>query len=168
MRCWTAIPPPSTLTRSILASVMVSAWSKIQCRPLNGISRLTFSNTFSIRLIDSCEQIRQYRAIVVHDSSRHAEGTDLRVLDEQPILSMHSFSDKLQAQVDGLGCGYLPRYLAAPHLASGALVERQLDSETRRDQVFLAWSDSATGNVAMWWRERLQNFEGIRSVYAVE
>jgi len=81
---------------------------------------------------------------------------------------MHSFSDILQAQGDGLGCGYLPRYLAAPHLASGALVERQLDSETRRDQVFLAWSDSATGNVAMWWRERLQNFEGIRSVYAVE
>ncbi len=114
------------------------------------------------------EQIRQYRAVVVHDTSRHAEGTDLRVLDEQPILSVHSFSDKVQAQVDGLGCGFLPRYLAAPHLANGTLVERQLDSETRRDQAFLAWNDSATGNAAMWWRERLQNFEGIRSVYAAE
>nr|WP_314427057.1 LysR family transcriptional regulator [uncultured Erwinia sp.] len=111
------------------------------------------------------DQIRQYRAVVVRDSSRHAEGMDLRILDDQPILSVHSFSDKVQAQVAGLGCGYLPRYLAAPHLESGALVERQLDSETRRDQAFLAWKSSATGNAAMWWRERLQNFNGIHEVY---
>lgn len=114
------------------------------------------------------EQIRQYRAVVVNDSSRHAKGTDLRVLDEQPILSVHSFADKVQAQIDGLGCGYLPRYLAMPHLESGTLVERQLDSETRRDQVFLAWSAGATGNAAMWWRERLQNFAGMHGVYAAE
>lgn len=111
------------------------------------------------------EQIRQYRAVVVHDSSRHAEGVDLRVLDDQPILSVHGFADKVQAQVDGLGCGYLPRYLAAPHLESGALVERQLDTETRRDQAFLAWKAGATGNAAVWWRERLQNFSGINEIY---
>ncbi|MCU5772597.1 LysR family transcriptional regulator [Erwiniaceae bacterium BAC15a-03b] len=114
------------------------------------------------------EQIRQYRAVVVNDSSRHGEGSDLRVLDEQPILSVHSFSDKVQAQLDGLGCGYLPRYLAAPYLADGRLVERQLDSEPRRDQAFLAWKESATGNAAQWWRERLQNFTGIHAVYAAE
>lgn len=112
------------------------------------------------------EQIRQYRAVVVNDSSRHAEGIDLRVLDDQPILSVHSFADKVQAQLDGLGCGYLPRYLAAPHLASGRLVERQLDSEARRDEAFLAWNKTSGGNAACWWREKLQNFAGISSVYA--
>lgn len=111
------------------------------------------------------EQIRQYRAVVVRDSSRHSEGMDLRVLDEQPILSVHNFGDKVQAQLDGLGCGYLPRYLAAPHLASGKLVERQLDSEPRRDRAYLAWKESASGNAAAWWREKLTDFEGIRSVY---
>lgn len=112
------------------------------------------------------EQIRQYRAVVVHDSSRHGAGTDLRVLDEQKTLSVHDFHAKVQAHVAGLGCGYLPRYLAAPLLEKGVLVERRLDSETRRDTAFLAWNENATGNAASWWRENLQTFAGLNTVYA--
>lgn len=111
------------------------------------------------------EQIRQYRAVTVHDSSRHGVGVDLRVLDEQKTLSVYDFHAKLQAQLAGLGCGYLPRYLAAPCLADGTLVERQLDSECRRDLAYLAWNENATGNAAMWWRERLQTVPGLRDIY---
>ncbi len=114
------------------------------------------------------EQIRQYRAVVVHDTSRHSTGADLRVLDEQKMISVHDFNAKVHAQIAGLGCGYLPRYLAAPHLESGALVERRLDTQTRRDQAFMAWNENATGNAAMWWRENLQDFEGINTVYSPE
>jgi DNA-binding transcriptional LysR family regulator len=114
------------------------------------------------------EQIRQYRAVVVHDTSRHSTGADLRVLDEQKMLSVHDFNAKVHAQIAGLGCGYLPRYLAAPHLKNGALVERRLDTETRRDQAFMAWNENATGNAAMWWRENLQNFDGLSTVYSPE
>lgn len=112
------------------------------------------------------EQIRQYRAVVVHDSSRHGTGIDLRVLDEQTTLSVHDFTAKVQAQVAGLGCGYLPRYLAAPYLADGSLVERHLDCEMHRDQAFLAWNSNAIGNAAMWWREHLQNFDGLQEIYS--
>ncbi|HAB75413.1 MAG: LysR substrate-binding domain-containing protein [Pantoea sp.] len=112
------------------------------------------------------EQIRQYRAVTVHDSSRHGAGVDLRVLDEQKTLSVHDFHAKLQAQLAGLGCGYLPGYLAAPHLADGTLVARRLDSETRRDMAYMAWNESAGGNAARWWRERLQTLEGLRDIYA--
>jgi len=111
------------------------------------------------------DQVRQYRAVVVRDTSRHTAGTDLRVLDEQKILSVHDFGAKVQAQLAGLGCGYLPRYLAEPHLASGMLVERRLESETRRDRAYLAWNENATGNAALWWRENLQRFDGLSSVY---
>ncbi len=48
-----AIPPPRARTRSMFCGVMVSAWSKNHGRPLNGMSRLTFSNTSSMRVIDS-------------------------------------------------------------------------------------------------------------------
>ncbi len=112
------------------------------------------------------EQIRQYRAVTVHDSSRHGVGVDLRVLDEQKTLSVHDFHAKLQAQLAGLGCGYLPSYLAAPHLADGTLVARRLDSETRRDMAYMAWNESASGNAARWWHERLQTLEGLRDIYA--
>ena len=114
------------------------------------------------------EQIRQYRAVVVHDSSRHGAGVDLRVLDDQTTLSVHDFDAKVQAQVAGLGCGYLPRYLAAPYLADGSLVERHLDCEPRRDQAFLAWNKNATGNAALWWRENLQSFDGMSTIYRPE
>ena len=53
MRCWTAMPPPSAAIRSMLRSEIVSAWSKNQCRPSNGTSRLTFSKTSSTRAIVS-------------------------------------------------------------------------------------------------------------------
>ncbi|MGK3128270.1 LysR family transcriptional regulator [Pantoea sp. C8B4] len=112
------------------------------------------------------EQIRQYRAVTVHDSSRHGAGIDLRVLDEQKTLSVHDFPAKLQAQLDGLGCGYLPLYLARPHLESGALVARQLDSECRRDMAYLAWNESATGNAATWWREHLLTLPGLQEIYS--
>lgn len=114
------------------------------------------------------EQIRQHRAVVVHDTSRHRAGADLRVLDEQQMLSVHDFNAKVQAQIAGLGCGFLPRYLAAPHLESGALIERRLDTETRHDEAFMAWNENATGNAAMWWRENLQNIAGMGAVYRRE
>src|SRR5471032_1851286 len=90
------------------------------------------------------------------------------LLREQKTLSVHDFNAKVQAQVAGLGCGYLPRYLAAPYLADGSLVERHLDCETRRDQAFLAWNKNSTGNAALWWREHLQAFDGLSSVYHPE
>ncbi|MDI6935899.1 LysR substrate-binding domain-containing protein, partial [Serratia sp. Se-PFBMAAmG] len=112
------------------------------------------------------EQIRQYRAVTVHDSSRHSAGIDLRVLDEQKTLSVHDFPAKLQAQLDGLGCGYLPLYLAKPHLESGALVARQLDSECRRDMAYLAWNEPACGNAATWWGERLLTLPCLQEIYS--
>ena len=111
------------------------------------------------------EQIRQYRAVTVHDSSRHGAGMDLRVLDEQKTLSVHDFPAKLQAHLAGLGCGYLPLYWRA-RTASGALVARQLDSECRRDIAYLAWNESACGNAAIWWRERLPTLPGLSDIYA--
>ncbi|MCY1434946.1 hypothetical protein D9M71_510230 [compost metagenome] len=53
MRSWMAMPPLSARTRSMLRGLMVSAWSKNHGRPLKGMSRLTFSNTSSMREMDS-------------------------------------------------------------------------------------------------------------------
>ena len=50
---WIAMPPPRARTRSMVFGVMVSAWSKNHGSPLNGMSRLTFSNTSSMREMDS-------------------------------------------------------------------------------------------------------------------
>lgn len=105
--------------------------------------------------------IRQHRAVVVHDTSRVSAPQNLHVLDEQDQLTVFSFEAKLQAQLAGLGCGYLPSYLAEPYLKAGQLVAKNVETERYSDTAYFGWRESATGLAAAWWCERLQ-------AYAVE
>lgn len=54
--------------------------------------------------------IKNYRAIVVGDSSRPECGISSQLLDEQEAITVFDFKTKLELQISGLGCGYLPRY----------------------------------------------------------
>ncbi|WP_369789458.1 LysR family transcriptional regulator [Rouxiella sp. WC2420] len=112
------------------------------------------------------EKIRQYRAVVIQDSSKHSTGADLRILDRQKLLTVADFNGKLNAQLAGLGCGYLPRYMAEPYLQSGKLVEKVLDAECYQDMAYLAWNENASGNAAKWWIEHLKNFAGFAKIYS--
>lgn len=68
--------------------------------------------------------IKRYRAIVVGDSSPLAVATATQLLDDQEAITVFDFKTKLELQISGLGCGYLPRYLAQRFLDSGALIEK--------------------------------------------
>ena len=50
-----------------------------------------------------------HRAIVARDSSRHLPPLTRNILQQQPILSVATLDQKISAQIQGLGCGYLPR-----------------------------------------------------------
>ncbi|WP_422528063.1 LysR substrate-binding domain-containing protein [Serratia fonticola] len=102
--------------------------------------------------------ISQHRAVVVHDSSRVNAPQSLHVLDEQDQLTVFSFEAKLQAQLAGLGCGYLPHYLAEPYLKSGQLVAKNVEAERDSDTAYFGWRESATGLASLWWRERLRAY----------
>jgi len=112
------------------------------------------------------EKVRQHRAVVIQDSSKHSTGADLRILDRQKILTVHDFKSKMDAQVAALGCGYLPRYLAQPYLQSGELVEKVLDADCHQDMAYLAWNENASGNAAKWWIEHLKEFDGFANLYS--
>jgi DNA-binding transcriptional LysR family regulator len=62
---------------------------------------------------------------------------------------------KLAAQLAGLGVGFLPEHLAAPHLADGTLVARQPEEGNPGEPVFLAWRNSHKGRALTWFREHL-------------
>ncbi|MHA7847734.1 LysR substrate-binding domain-containing protein [Serratia sp. D1N4] len=110
--------------------------------------------------------IRQHRAVVVHDTSCVNTPQNLHVLDEQDQLTVFSFEAKLQAQLAGLGCGYLPRYLAEPYLKTGQLVVKNVEAERYSDTAYFGWRESATGLAAAWWRERLQAYVEAGSIYS--
>ncbi len=68
--------------------------------------------------------IKRYRAIVVGTLRRQAL---LRPhnFSTNKAITVFDFKTKLELQISGLGCGYLPRYLAQRFLDSGALIERK-------------------------------------------
>jgi DNA-binding transcriptional LysR family regulator len=62
---------------------------------------------------------------VVGDNAQHANVSGSQVLDDQEAITVFDFKTKLELQISGLGCGYIPRYLAQRFLESGALIEKK-------------------------------------------
>ena len=71
--------------------------------------------------------ITKYCAVVVADTSRNLPPQSRGILADQPTLVMPSMQAKIDAQVRGLGCGYLPLTMAATYLAQGLLVVCETD-----------------------------------------
>ena len=69
--------------------------------------------------------------------------------------------EKLAAQLRGLGGGFLPEYLAQPHIDSGRLVEKQMQRPGRPIPMSYAWRRASPGNTEgralTWWLRQLDN-----------
>lgn len=74
----------------------------------------------------SDDVLRQHRIVAVADSSRSGQGHTIGVLGGQDVLTVDTMQAKLQAQLRGLGGGFLPDNMTLPYLRSGQLVEREL------------------------------------------
>lgn len=105
------------------------------------------------------EQIKAYRIVAVADSSPGQDTISVGILSGQDVLTVADMSDKLQAQLRGLGCGSLPECMAKPYIDSGRLVVKKTNRPSRTPAVSYAWRSSphlATTNRALqWWLEQL-------------
>jgi DNA-binding transcriptional LysR family regulator len=101
------------------------------------------------------KQIMRYRAVVAADSSRRIAGRTSGVLANQETLIVPTLAAKLQAQIAGLGVGYLPDYLAAPAIASGQLVVKQPELQRESAPCSIGWREAEEGRAGAWFRERL-------------
>ncbi|WDZ95097.1 LysR family transcriptional regulator [Herbaspirillum sp. WKF16] len=97
------------------------------------------------------ELVRSYRAIAVGDNSQSLPTLTMGLLSGQETLTVATVADKLEAQLAGLGCGHLPRIWAAPHLASGALVEKQTLAAKPNDNFMVAWPKAEQGKSLKWF-----------------
>ncbi|EGT3571934.1 LysR family transcriptional regulator [Citrobacter amalonaticus] len=109
--------------------------------------------------------IRRYRAIVVGDSS-HLSSTATQLLDDQQAITVFDFKTKLELQISGLGCGYLPRYLAQRFLDSGALIEKKVQEQILFEPVWIGWNEQTAGLASAWWRDAILANSAIAGVYA--
>lgn len=108
----------------------------------------------------SDDLLRGQRAVAVADSLQRGSAMTLGLLDGQDVFTVPTMLAKLDAQLRGLGGGFLPLPLAAPHIAAGRLLARRTERSTRVVRLHYAWRSSAPapmGRALQWWLARLDS-----------
>nr|WP_145545928.1 LysR family transcriptional regulator [Variovorax boronicumulans] len=104
--------------------------------------------------------VQQHRAVAVADSAQRANVT-LGLLGGQDVLTVPTMRAKLEAQLRGLGCGFLPENLARPYIDTGRLVARRVQQPERVVDVGYAWhapsSGLGLGRAVQWWLQQLES-----------
>jgi DNA-binding transcriptional LysR family regulator len=104
----------------------------------------------------SAEILKAHRAVAVGDSSRHLPLRTSGLLSGQDTLVVPSMQAKIDAQVAGLGAGYLATWFARPYLSNGTLVSREVAESKPAGSIVVAWKSGNRGRALAWWRERLR------------
>lgn len=108
----------------------------------------------------SDEVIRRHRAVAVADSVRHGGGLSIGLLPGQDVFTVTGMPAKVDAQIRGLGAGFLPTCLAQPYIDTGRLVVRRVERPEQQIQVSYAWRKSSRpgqGRALQWWLARMQS-----------
>ena len=97
----------------------------------------------------------RYRAVSAADSSRNLPPRTSGILSGQDVLTVPDMQAKLDAQIAGLGVGYLPKKLAEKYAARGELVIKTVAEPKPLATGFLAWR-SKGGKAQQWLLKELQ------------
>lgn len=107
------------------------------------------------------QDIMQHRAVAAADSSRNLPPRTSGIISGQDVLTVPDMQSKLQAQLLGLGVGYLPKSLASVWAAQGKLVIKQVAEPKTLAPAFIAWRQQRThqmGKSQLWL---LKQFEQL-------
>lgn len=102
-------------------------------------------------------ELQKHRAVVVADSTQSGVAQSFGLLEGQDSFVVGSIAAKLDAQLRGLGAGFLSEPMARPYLETGRLVARQVERSTREVSLSYAWRASGPpGKALAWWLEQLE------------
>ncbi|CAJ0708707.1 LysR substrate-binding domain-containing protein [Ralstonia mannitolilytica] len=101
--------------------------------------------------------ITRHRIVAVGDTSRSLPARTIGVMAGQDTLVVPSMADKVQAQIRGLGCGWLPVPLAQPYLDSGVLIAKTTTEDDRAGTFQVAWRTNMRGKALQWWVDKLED-----------
>ncbi len=106
--------------------------------------------------------VRAHRAVAVADSIPQGNGITIGLLAGQDVFTVPSMSAKLDAQLRGMGAGFLPEPMARPYIERGELVACQVLRPQRSGHIGYAWRQSPEGQsgttgarALQWWLTRL-------------
>lgn len=106
------------------------------------------------------QDIIQHRAVAAADSSRNLPPRTSGILSGQDVLTVPDMQRKLEAQVIGLGVGYLPKKLTQRYVEQGKLVIKQVAEPKTLAPTFLAWRNhrkNSMGKAQQWLLKRFEH-----------
>lgn len=95
--------------------------------------------------------IRDLPTVVVADTSRSLPGRSSGLLEGRQTIRVASMQAKLDAQVKGLGVGFLPKHMAAPALEDGSLVALACSIPRPNMPAYMAWRKDNKGLALHWF-----------------
>jgi DNA-binding transcriptional LysR family regulator len=106
----------------------------------------------------STAEILRHRIVVAADTSRNLPPWTVGLSVGQDTLTLPTMQAKLEAQIAGLGVGYLPVNLVEQHIKAGRLVRKQVEEENEKTtRLCLAWRARDAGKALKWWLARLEH-----------
>ncbi len=106
------------------------------------------------------EMLLRHRAVAVADSVQRGSGLTIGLLAGQDVFTVASMPAKLDAQLRGLGGGFVPECLARPHIDAGHLVVKKTERPPRVVRVSYAWrggTEHQQGRALQWWLQQLES-----------
>lgn len=103
--------------------------------------------------------LREHRQVAVADSAQRG-GVTMGILGGQDVFTVDTMQAKIQAQLRGLGGGFLPEPMVRPYVEAGRLVTRKVSRPVRSVRVHYAWGGpgfSTPGRALQWWLNQLQS-----------
>ena len=104
--------------------------------------------------------LRAHRAVAVADSVPSGSGLSFGLLGGQDVLTVASMQAKLDAQLRGLGTGFLPECIARGYVEAGLLVAKRVQRPERVVRLSYAWravAGQTQGRSLQWWLQRLES-----------
>lgn len=109
--------------------------------------------------------IVQHRAVAVADSAQRLSPLTVNLLPGQDVLTVSSMQAKIEAQLRGMGCGFVPEPLVRDQVRLGRLVVKTLKRQRRPVRMAYAWRSAAVGQprkapqglALRWWLAQLES-----------
>lgn len=133
-------------------------WEKIECKTFSlGLVEFVFAVSSDHPLAHTTipiteDMVREYRSIAATDTSSSAqEKISTGILHNQPKITVDSFQNKLEAQMAGLGVGYLPFAWAKPYIDQGKLIALEGPALKSKAHLSIAWTHNTESQQLDWW-----------------
>ncbi len=106
------------------------------------------------------ELLLNHRAVAVADSVQRGNGLTFGLLGGQDVFTVANMQAKLDAQLRGLGGGFLPACMIRSYVETGRLVVKKTERPQRVVRISYAWRGATArgqGRALQWWLKQLES-----------